>query len=146
MRIVPFAKSWIPIKRFKIGTHVCIVFTDCESLGTERENIHVMWVWERGSGSHPCFAVAASVDASLKRRIDLGEHIEPACLLRVFPCDGRTRHIDISSSSDWMSLEKFTQRALSLCIEYLSLAEPIHEGQLTEDFKKRVAFFPNSQS
>ncbi|MEO8611335.1 MAG: hypothetical protein ABI690_25790 [Chloroflexota bacterium] len=143
MSIVPFAKSWIPSKRFRIGNYVCIVFTDCENLGTNRENIHVMWVWKRDSGSRPCFAVAASVDASLKRLIDLGEAISPSCMLRVFPCDGKTKHIDMSSSADWINLDKFTQQALFLCREYLSLTEPVQELQLAAGSKKRMSFFNN---
>jgi hypothetical protein len=146
MLIVPFAKSWIPSKRFQIGTHVCIVFTDCENLGTERENIHIMWVWKRDGEKDPCFAVAASIDSALKHLMDLGEAVSPSCLLRVFPCDGKTRHIDISSSVDWCNLEKFTDQALSLCIEYLSLMEPIQEIQLSKDSQKRMAFFRNIES
>jgi hypothetical protein len=108
---LPVLKAARTHARYKIGSYVALVLTNCESAGVI-QYLYVVIVFKPGE-SQPCFAVAA----------ESSEAIQPGTrgyFLGVFPGSG---HLNMGLSEDWGDLEKFTVKALEIITTHLKVTE-----------------------
>lgn len=146
---IPLVKSYVPAKAFQLTPYTCIVFTDCEPFDNEYQYHYILFAYtppEPDGFSTPCFAVSSSTNNFIAKLKEQGESLPGSYTLGVFPCDGKTRHINLGLSDDWADLEKFTAKALSLAQEYLAITTPPQEVPLSPQAHKRLPFATERKS
>lgn len=98
------------VKQFSVGFYHSGLVTDCESVGSVYYN-HVIYIRERDEPV-PLLAMAFEIADTIP---DIGER----CLSMVY----HGSHYNFGFSRDWLDIDKFTDRAMSIALNHLSVSE-----------------------
>ncbi len=110
----PLLKDARPVRRYRIGTYLATLLTDCVSAG-HTQYAHVLIVFKEGI-PQPCFAVASEVN----QMRGLGLKESDSHFLGVFPGD---MHHNLGASKEWADLEVFARKALELTAGHLAVTQ-----------------------
>jgi hypothetical protein len=102
------------VKLFSVGFYRAVLVTDCESVGSVYYN-HAIYFRERDEPV-PLLAMASEIADTIP---DIGER----CLSMFY----HGSHYNFGFSSDWLDIEKFTDRAMSIALNHLSVSESVQE-------------------
>ncbi|TVR21539.1 MAG: hypothetical protein EA396_07390 [Anaerolineaceae bacterium] len=110
------------VATYLIGSYIAVLLTDCES-EDDIHYKHVLLIYlpdPHDRTTHPQVVLAVTAERPITLDESSDDEAETGYFLGIFPGAG---HINLGISVDWGDIDKFTEKALTVAREYLTIPQ-----------------------